>query len=45
MTDPQEPTEMAGMAEADTESAFAWALDDEPDEPPPRFTPGRITAR
>ncbi len=35
---------MAGMAEADTESAFAWAEDDEPDEPPaPRFTPGRIT--
>jgi hypothetical protein len=32
-----EPTEMAGIAEADTEMAYAWALDhDDPDEFPTR---------
>ena len=42
-----EPTEMAGIAEADTEMAYAWALDyDDPDEFPTgqRLTPRRITA-
>lgn len=27
-----EPTELAGVAEADTQSAYAWSLDDGPDE-------------
>ena len=38
-----EPTEMAGIAEADTEMAYAWALDyDDPDEfPTQRLTPRR----
>ena len=41
-----EPTEMAGIAEADTEMAYAWALDyDDPDEfPTQRLTPRRITS-
>ena len=41
-----EPTEMAGVAEADTEMAYAWALDyDDPDEfPTQRLTPRRITS-
>jgi hypothetical protein len=43
-----EPTEMAGAAEANTESAYAWGLDyDDPDEfptVPVRLTSRRITA-
>jgi hypothetical protein len=43
-----EPTEMAGVAEAETEAAYAWALDyDDPDEIPTqpiRLTSRRITA-
>ena len=42
-----EPTEMAGVADAETESAYAWgALDyDDPDEfPTQRLTPQRITS-
>ena len=42
-----EPTEMAGVADAETESAYAWALDyDDPDEFPTqqRMTPRRITS-
>ena len=41
-----EPTEMAGIAEADTEMAYAWALDnDDHDEfPTQRLTPRRITS-
>jgi hypothetical protein len=41
-----EPTEMAGVAEAETEGAYAWALDyDDVDEfPTQRLTPRRITA-
>ena len=43
-----EPTEMAGVAEAETESAYAWGLDyDDPDEfptVPVRLTSRRITA-
>ena len=44
-----EPTEMAGVAEAETEAAYAWALDydsyDElPTVPTRRLTPRRITS-
>ena len=43
-----EPTEMAGAAEANTESAYAWGVDyDDPDEfptVPVRLTSRRITA-
>lgn len=44
-----ELTEMAGVAEAETQAAYAWALDyDDPDEFPTvpirRLTPRRITA-
>ena len=41
-----EPTEMAGIAEAETQAAYAWALDyDDPDEfPTQRLTPRRITS-
>lgn len=42
-----EPTEMAGVAEADTQCAYAWgALDyDDPDEfPTQRLTPRRVTS-
>ena len=41
-----EPTEMTGIAEADTEMAYTWALDyDDPDEfPTQRLTPRRITS-
>ena len=41
-----EPTEMAGVAEAETEAAYAWALDyDDVDEfPTQRLTSRRITA-
>jgi hypothetical protein len=40
-----EPTEMAGVAEAETEAAYAWALDyDDVDEfPTQRLTSRRIT--
>lgn len=40
------PTEVAGAADAETQSAYAWGLaDDETfDEVPGRWTPGRITA-
>lgn len=44
MTEPQDPTEWADISAAETQSAYAWALDDEPDEPPRRLTPRRITA-
>ena len=44
-----EPTEMAGVAEAETEAAYAWALDyDDADEfptlPTQRLTSRRITS-
>ena len=40
-----EPTEMAGVAEAETEAAYAWALDDGVDDlPTQRLTSRRITA-
>ena len=43
-----EPTEMAGIAEAETQAAYAWAFDyDDPDEIPTqpiRLTSRRITA-
>ena len=44
-----EPTEMAGVAEAETQAAYAWALDyddlDEfPTQPTQRLTSRRITA-
>ena len=42
-----EPTEMAGIAEAETQAAYAWALDYDGDEfptqPTQRLTPRRIT--
>ena len=39
-----EPTEMAGVAEAETQAAYAWALDyDDPDEIPTQ--PIRLTSR
>ena len=46
MNEHAEPTEMAGVAEAETEVAYAWALDyDDPDEfPTERLTPRRITS-
>ena len=43
-----EPTEMAGVAEAETEAAYAWALDYDsrrlPTVPTQRLTPRRITS-
>jgi hypothetical protein len=43
-----EPTEMAGIAEAETQAAYAWALDYDGDEfptqPTQRLTPRRVTA-
>ena len=43
-----EPTEMAGVAEAETQAAYAWALDYDGDElptvPTQRLTPRRITS-
>ena len=40
-----EPTEMAGVAEAETQAAYAWALDDGVDDlPTQRLTPRRVTA-
>ena len=40
-----EPTEMAGVAEAETQAAYAWALDDDVDDlPTQRLTPRRVTA-
>jgi len=40
-----EPTEMAGVAEAETQAAYAWALDDGVDDlPTQRLTSRRITA-
>lgn len=38
------PTEAAGVAQADTQSAFAWALDDGEELPRRQLTPGWITA-
>lgn len=39
-----DPTELAGVAEADTQSAYAWGLDDGEDwEPPRRANPRLIT--
>lgn len=48
LADAGAPTELAGVADADTRAAHAWAFDDEP-EPGPgparqRFTPGLVTA-
>ena len=39
-----ELTEMAGVAEAETQAAYAWALDYGDDLPTQRLTPRRITA-
>jgi len=40
-----EPTELAGVADSQTEAVYAWSLDDEDDDlPAPRLTPRRITA-
>jgi hypothetical protein len=39
-----EPTDFAGVTEAETEAAYAWALDDGDELPTQRFTPRRITA-
>jgi hypothetical protein len=49
LADAGAPTEMAGVADAHTQAAHAWAFDQtpEPEEQqftPGRFTPGRITA-
>lgn len=44
MTESLAPTEAAGVAQADTQSAFAWALDDVEELPRRRLTPGWITA-
>ena len=38
-----DPTELAGVAEAETESVHAWALDDEDEIETRRLTPRRIT--
>lgn len=40
-----DPTELAGTATADTESVYAWALDEDgdADDPPRRLTPRHIT--
>ncbi|QBI97277.1 hypothetical protein KD930_gp33 [Mycobacterium phage Kevin1] len=39
-----EPTELAGVADADTMAAYAWSLDDEIDELPPSRRAAVITA-
>lgn len=47
LADASAPTEMAGVADADTRAAHAWAFDEDVPEPAvgrPRFTAGRITA-
>ncbi|MEX7474601.1 hypothetical protein AB4Z39_33480 [Mycobacterium adipatum] len=45
LADAGAPTELAGVASADTQAAHAWAFDEDCEpEPEPRFTPGRITA-
>lgn len=51
LADAGAPTELAGVASADTQAAHAWAFDPDPapepdlaSDPEPRFTPGRITA-
>ena len=48
MNEHAEPTEMAGVAEAETQAAYAWALDYDGDElptvPTQRLTPRRITS-
>ena len=38
------PTELAGVADVNTQAAHAWAFDEDPEPEPRRFTPGRITA-
>lgn len=44
LDDAAEPTELAGAAEAETQSAYAWSLDDPvEDYPTQRLTPRRIT--
>lgn len=45
LADAAAPTELAGLAQADTGSAYAWALadDDGLDARRPRLTPGQIT--
>lgn len=44
MDDSADPTELAGAAEAETQSAYAWALDEAEDYPTQRITPRRITS-
>ncbi|MGU3652509.1 Rv2253/PknI dimerization domain-containing protein [Mycolicibacterium sp. A43C] len=45
MADAGSPTELAGVADADTQSAFAWGLDEEPEPQAPRtLSPAVITA-
>ncbi|KAA0115984.1 hypothetical protein [Mycolicibacterium sp. P9-22] len=44
MADAGVPTELAGVADANTQAAHAWAFDEDPEPEPRRFTPGRITA-
>lgn len=44
LADAGAPTEMAGVADAQTQAAHAWAFDETPDWERRRFTPGRITA-
>ena len=44
LADAGAPTELAGVAAADTQAAHAWAFDADPEPEPRRMTPGRITA-
>ncbi|MDZ7882491.1 MAG: hypothetical protein U5N53_06080 [Mycobacterium sp.] len=44
LADAGAPTELAGVADAHTQAAHAWAFDEDPEPVPSRFTPGRITA-
>ena len=44
MADAGVPTELAGVADANTQAAHAWAFDEDPEPEPRRFTAGRITA-
>lgn len=44
LADAGAPTELAGVADAHTQAAHAWAFDEDPEPAPPRFTPARITA-
>lgn len=44
MADAGVPTELAGVADANTQAAHAWAFDEDPEPEPRRFTAGGITA-